>query len=290
MTIAADRVHSTFKKTKLDLSNLAASVTPESVHRFRTTTRRLQTLIEELASEPNRNQKKLVKLLDGIRKRAGKVRNVDVQLSALRSLKVPQEPRRKTQLMHGLLELRAKHEKKLRKALTRQAIREIEKRLKRASKETEFKEDCNPLAVARALLLRAVKTSETSIKTKKSDTESTLHDSRILIKRARYVAEFAPKSPEATELISQLKALQDTIGNWHDWQTLTHSAVERLGDVGHSSLVAALHSVAAGKLRSASAALAASSASRATLKAPASSTQSRKPETLTAAVPTPSAA
>ncbi|HEY4949828.1 MAG TPA: hypothetical protein VIH88_05805, partial [Candidatus Acidoferrales bacterium] len=87
-----------------------------------------------------------------------------------------------------------------------------------------------------------------------------------------------------------LKALQDTIGHWHDWQTLTHSAVERLGDVGHSSLVAALHSVAAGKLRSASAALAASSASRATLKAPASSTQSRKPETLTAAVPTPSAA
>src|SRR5580692_9543427 len=269
MSIAPESSQLLFRKTERALLKLSAAQDAESVHSFRTTSRRLQTLLEEVIPDRDRNQKKLLKTLDRIRKRAGKVRDIDVQLTALRSLKVPQEPRRKTQLMHGLIELRAKHEKKLRKALTRQAIREIEKRLKRASKETEFKEDCNPLAVARALLLRAIRTSETSIKTKKSDTESTLHDSRILIKRARYVAEFAPKSPEATELISQLKALQDTIGHWHDWQTLTHSAVERLGDVGHSSLVAALHSVAAGKLRSASAALAASSASRATLKAPA---------------------
>jgi CHAD domain-containing protein len=266
-------------------------VTPESAHRFRTTTRRLQTLLEELAAEPDRNQKKLVKLLDGIRKRAGKVRNVDVQLTALRSLKIAQEPRRKTQLMHGLLELRAKHEKKLRKALSKQAIREIEKRLKRASKETKFEQDCNPLAVARDLLLRATKAGESSIKSKtKTTTESALHSSRMIIKRARYVAEFAMKSSEATDLISRLKGLQDTIGNWHDWQTLTNSAAERLGDAGHSSLVAALHSVAAGKLRRASAALAASSASRGTAKVPTQLMQSRKPETSAPAVPAHSAA
>ena len=73
----------------------------ESVHGFRTTSRRLQILLEELLPNRDRNQKKLLKMLNRIRKRAGKVRDLDVQLAALRSLKVPQEPRRKTQLMHG---------------------------------------------------------------------------------------------------------------------------------------------------------------------------------------------
>jgi CHAD domain-containing protein len=276
MAIAADRVRLVFKRTKLDLSNLAASITPESVHRFRTNTRRLQTLLEELAPERNRNQKKLLKLLDGIRKRAGKVRNVDAQLSALRSLKIPQEPRRKTQLMQALLELRAKHERRLRKALKNEIVPEIDRHLKKAAKEATFQNDRDPLAVARKLLTLAVKPIETSVGIRKATTkkvtkfatkaeaatEATLHDRRIVIKRARYVAEFAPKSAEATELIAQLQALQDTIGNWHDWQALTSSAAKHFGGVGHSSLVAALHSVAAGKLRGASAALVASSAKR----------------------------
>ena len=66
--------------------------------------------------ERDRNQKKLVKLLTRLRKRAAKIRDLDAQLGALRSLKVSQEPRRKTQLMQALIELRAEHEKKLRKA------------------------------------------------------------------------------------------------------------------------------------------------------------------------------
>jgi len=70
------------------------------VHRFRTGTRRLQILLGELSSKLDRNEKKLLKLLSRIRKRAGKVRDLDVQSAALRSLKVPREPRRKTQLVN----------------------------------------------------------------------------------------------------------------------------------------------------------------------------------------------
>ena len=42
------------------------------------------------APKLDRNQKKLLKLLSRIRKRAGKVRDLDVQLAALRSVKIPQ--------------------------------------------------------------------------------------------------------------------------------------------------------------------------------------------------------
>src|SRR6202795_4549719 len=138
MPIALDRSQLAFRKTERALLKLSSGQNAESVHGFRTTTRRLETLLEHVLPERDRNQKKLLKMLDRIRRRAGKVRDLDVQLSALRSLKVPQEPRRKTQLMQGLIELRAKHEKKLRKMLTKETIREIRKRLKRGAKAVQI--------------------------------------------------------------------------------------------------------------------------------------------------------
>jgi CHAD domain-containing protein len=221
MPIAGVRVQFVFQKVERDLQRLCARTQSESVHSFRTTTRRLQTLLEELLPERDRNEKNLLKLLDRIRKRAGKVRDLDVQLGALRSLKAAQEPRRKTQLMQELIEVRAKHEKKLRKALEKESIREIRKRLKRAAKHADCEGAREPLAVAREIMSRAVDGSRTW-------DEAALHECRILIKRARYAAEFSARGPESAQLIAQLKRLQDAIGNWHDWQALTDSATARL--------------------------------------------------------------
>jgi CHAD domain-containing protein len=240
-----------FRKTERALLKLSAGQDAESVHGFRTTSRRLQTLLEEVIPERDRNQKKLLKMLDRLRRRAGKVRDLDVQLAALRSLKVPQEPRRKTQLMHGLIELRAKHEKKLRKTLDKETIREIRKRLKRGFREAASEQGRDPLDVARAMLAQVVRPAGPV-------TEDLLHQYRIAVKRARYAAEFAPKSAEAAQLIAQLKKLQDALGNWHDWLTLTQTAAKKIGDVNQSSLVAALHNVTGGKFRQAVAALSAS--------------------------------
>lgn len=240
-----------FQKTERALLKLSGGQDAESVHAFRTTSRRLQTLLEQIFPRRNRNQKKVLKMLDRIRKRAGKVRDLDVQLSALRSLKVPQEPRRKTQLMQGLIELRVKHEKKLRKALNKNDIHEIGKRLKRASREVNLEAASDPLKIARTMLAQVVRPAGPV-------TEELLHQYRIVVKRARYAAEFAPKSAESEQFIAQLKRLQDAVGNWHDWLTLTQTAAKRLGGVNQSSLVAVLHNVTGGKFRQAVAALSAS--------------------------------
>jgi CHAD domain-containing protein len=235
------------------LLKLCSGQDAESVHGFRTTSRRLQTLLEQIIARRDRNQKKLLKMLDRIRKRAGKVRDLDVQLAALRSLKVPQEPRRKTQLMQGLIELRAKHEKRLRKMLDKEAVREITKRLRRGSKQVKSEATYDPLTVARTMLAQVARPAGPV-------TEDVLHHYRIAVKRARYAAEFAPKSAETTQFMANLKQLQDAVGNWHDWLTLTQSTAKRLGDVNQSSLVAALHNVTRGKFRQAVAALSASPA------------------------------
>src|ERR1039458_356812 len=134
MSIDPKRSRAVFQKLERDLIKLSSKPQAESVHRFRTGTRRLQILLGELSPKLDRNEKKLLKLLGRIRKRAGKVRDLDVQSAALRSLKVPREPRRKTQLVNHLIELRGQQKNKLRKAVDGTPVREIRKRLKRATK------------------------------------------------------------------------------------------------------------------------------------------------------------
>lgn len=248
MPIAPKRSRVVFLKLEQDLVKLSSKPQAENVHRFRTGTRRLQILLSELSPGLDRNQKKLLKLLGRIRKRAGKVRDLDVQLAALRSLKIPREPRRKTRLVNQLIELRGRQERKLRKAAGEQTVREIRKRLKRASKNFNPQACRDPLAAASGML-------ETIDRRDSAVTETLLHEYRIASKRARYAAEFADPSEETVQFIAGLKRIQDALGDWHDWLTLTETASERLGEVRDSSLVAELHNVTGAKFRHAVAVL-----------------------------------
>jgi CHAD domain-containing protein len=176
------------------------------------------------------------------------VRDLDVQLVALRSFKMARHPRRKTQLITHLIELRGGQEKKLRKLLDKDTVSEIRKRLKRAEKNFKPQDSRDPLHVARAILAQ-IDGSGGSI------SEDTLHRYRILSKRARYAAEFAERSAEADRLIASIRRVQDALGDWHDWLTLTETAKVHLGEVQDSPLVAELHNVTGAKFRRALAAL-----------------------------------
>ena len=188
MSISSERCDFVFQKTARDLRHLASEQQPQTVHSFRTSTRRVQILLKELIPERDRKQKKLLKTLDRIRKRAGKVRDLDMQLAALRSLKVPQEPRRKTRLVHRLIELRAKHEKKLRNQLDKETIRDVRKQLKRAVKDLPLEKGRDPLVVARQMLAKITRPTGPL-------NEEVLHQYRIAVKRARYAAELAGSTP-----------------------------------------------------------------------------------------------
>jgi len=248
MPIAPKRSRVVFQKLEQDLVKLSSKPQAENVHRFRTGTRRLQILLGELSPKLDRNQKKLLKLLARIRKRAGKVRDLDVQLAALRSLKIPGQPRRKTQLVNRLIELRAQQEEKLRKAVDEDTVREIRKRLKRAGKNFNPEASRDPLTVATGML-EGIPRGDAPV------TEALLHQYRILSKRARYAAEFAEPSAKAEQFIAGVKRVQDALGDWHDWLILTQTASEHLGEVRESPLVAELHNVTGAKFRHAVAVL-----------------------------------
>jgi CHAD domain-containing protein len=88
-----------------------------------------------------------------------------------------------------------------------------------------------------------------------------LHQYRLRCKRIRYVAEMAGKEPLAEAVVEQLKAIQDAVGEWHDWDTLTARAealfadapnapiITALRGVKHSKLVEATHATEAAKTR-----------------------------------------
>jgi CHAD domain-containing protein len=239
-----EQTRATFRKLARQMSKLAGKLAPESVHKFRTSSRRVEVLVSELAENRSGNDKKLLKLLCRLRKKAGRVRDLDVQSAALRSLKIPQEPGRKSQLMRTLAEERAKREKKLAKSLDKQTVADVRRRLKRTAASLEIPKNTDPLNLARRKL-NDLEIDQGAV------TEKTLHQFRIAGKRARYVAELAGKDAEAIRLIAMLNHMQDVIGDWHDWVQLADKAEKLFGGVQDSALVSALRNITRAKFRQA---------------------------------------
>jgi len=231
-----------FRKLRSQLSDLATKPTPENVHRFRTSSRRAEALLTDLARKLSGNDKKLLKLLGRLRKKAGRVRDLDVQTAALRSLKIPQEPVRKSQLLRALAEERGGREKKLVKTLDKKTIAELRRRLKRTARDLEIPKNVDPVAIAMGMIAR-LEVNQSGV------TEETLHRFRIAGKRARYVAELAGKNPDAASLAGQLRHMQDAIGDWHDWAQLQQRAEKQFGGAQDSALVSALRNVTRAKFR-----------------------------------------
>jgi CHAD domain-containing protein len=244
MPLRPQDTRATFRKLDRQLARLARKPAPENVHKFRTSSRRVEVLVSDLAAQQTGSDKKLVKLLGRLRKKAGRVRDLDVQGAALRSLKIPQEPGRKSQLMRTLAEERGKREQKLVKAVDKKTVTEVRRRLKRTASTLEFSKNADPLSLARQKV-NELQVDEGAI------TESTLHQFRIAGKRARYIAELAGKSAQSARLIALLNHMQDVIGDWHDWVQLSQRAEKLFGGVQDSPLVAALRNVTRAKFRQA---------------------------------------
>src|SRR2546427_442650 len=242
MPVDQARTRLNFEKLSRQLAKLKKKAAADNVHRFRTYSRRVETLLSELVPEAARNERKLVKLLGRLRKKAGRVRDLDVQIGALRSLKIPQEPGRKSQLLRALVEDRARREKKLLKSFDGNGAQEVRKRLKRTRKRIDIPANADPLSLAVQKIVQ-LNVEHPAL------TNEVLHEYRIAGKRARYLAELATKSPESEKFLERITRMQDVLGDWHDWLQLTERAEKLFKNVERSPLVAALRNVSRAKFR-----------------------------------------
>lgn len=227
-----------FARMSRYIGRVARGTKSEDVHRFRTNSRRIEALVAELVPE-NGNTKKLLKLLSKLRKRAGRVRDLDVQLIFLKNLRVPDRQNHRAQLLELLAEEHGRRSKKLAKSFDPETVRELRRRLRRAKSEIKL-DKIDPLRLA---LGRLPKPSPAPM------TEKMLHACRIAAKHARYLAELATESAKAKAFVEELKRAQDEVGEWHDVLKLQQRAANLFGTVHDSALVAALQNISRARFR-----------------------------------------
>jgi CHAD domain-containing protein len=206
------------------------------------------------------------------------VRDLDVEIASLRSLKIPEGNGHKSQFVDALVQERAKHEQKLSRSFNRETADQVRKRLKRAASEIDIPKNTEPLTLTLSKLAKLGRDHVTL-------TERTLHQYRIIGKRARYIAELADHDAEAKRIVDQLKHMQDVIGDWHDWLKLTQRAEALFGGVRDSALVAMLRNVTQAKFRQSVDAVAETRAALSSKKSEpihAAAAPGRKPSTVSA--------
>lgn len=242
MPVDQKRNQSLFRKLSQLARKLTSDPRPEDVHQFRTTTRRIETLFNQLVPKPDRNERKLLKQLAKIRKRAGRVRDLDVQMAALRTLKIGRDGNEKQTLFSALAADRARYEKKLVSLFDKNSLRDLRKRLRRAAKDSQLYDSKLEPATNALRMFAQLAHRQGEV------TEAVLHQYRLRCKRVRYVAEMGGKEPLAGAVVEQLKAIQDAVGEWHDWDTLTARAEALFSDLPNAPIITALRAVRHSKL------------------------------------------
>lgn len=241
LSVSQDQSRLVFDRMNRYIGRLSKSLTPENVHRFRTNSRRVEAVIDTLAPE-TRNKKKALKLVAKLRKRAGKLRDIDVQIALLKNLKVPDRQNHRAQLLELLDEEHAKRERKLSKVANASTLQELRKRLRREQGAINL-DGIDPLKLASSVLPNPGQSPLT---------EKALHAFRIGAKHARYLAELAGENPAAKVFIDELKRAQDAAGEWHDAVKLKERAEKRFGSASESALVSVLQNISRARFHSAS--------------------------------------
>jgi CHAD domain-containing protein len=226
-----------FRKLHELPKRVLAQPSPEAVHRLHTTIRRFETLIAASVAGEADGTGKLLRQLSRLRRHAGKLRDIDVQMAALRT--VPARSKRdRADLKRALEALHEQRIRKLTRAIEEELVTGLEKRLKRATamypSSVETGTIAHPGALAVALDKFAVLMEQ-----QPPLSPDNLHAFRIACKRICYEVKMEEADLAAQRALKQFGRIQDAIGEWHDWVNLAQSA-EDAGINKHSPLLAAI--------------------------------------------------
>src|SRR5262249_35011288 len=113
------------------VSKLSKGVTPKSVHRLRTTIRRIESAVSYSNPDLGKKLERSVERLGELRKRAGKVRDIDVQTKLLDQIANRSTARDRKSLIDLLEKKRERQAKRLASALARLADAKFFSRMER---------------------------------------------------------------------------------------------------------------------------------------------------------------
>ncbi|HKF20867.1 MAG TPA: CHAD domain-containing protein, partial [Candidatus Angelobacter sp.] len=206
----SERLHAGLSST---LAYLGREISPKRVHRLRTTIRRIESLITFAEPEIGKKQEKALEQLALLRKRAGRVRDLDVQLSLLGAIGNTSTARDRKLLADVLKQKRSKHTERLSAVVAKskeQRFRPIFDaiRAQSAAAPKLLDESAEPLERAKRTVTQLATDFSSPAKAK----AGALHEIRISLKKTRYLAELGEESAEQKAFLVAMKSVQDSLG------------------------------------------------------------------------------
>jgi CHAD domain-containing protein len=229
MSLDLDRVHKSMSRIDKFAQKAPKNPTPDKIHKVRTSARRLESALDTLRIGNKKTRKKLARELREIRKRCGKLRDMDVLTAD--AISTPPESGEQECLVRVVEHLgakRASQAKKLRKA-ARKSANGIRRDLKSLTREVDRlargKQAKNQAPTASGPKPSAVTDLATQLQSPPQLNRKNLHPYRIQVKQLRYALQLSEEAQD-DEFVRALGEVKDAIGDWHDWEELITLAGE----------------------------------------------------------------
>jgi CHAD domain-containing protein len=248
MSFDIERIHDSSRQVTKFLRKNPRQPGSDAIHKLRKSARSLETTFTTLGLQANRKTRRLLRDLKSVRKRAGKLRDMDVLTADALAVKPDSEQDCQVQLLEYLGAQRNKYAKELRQAVD-WAGRRFRRQLKRTTKHVEKllrRADNKPtgakatqMTMARALMLSSDLSSPVRLN------RDNLHPYRLKVKELQNVLRLSDQT-RGEEFLDDLGEVKDAIGEWHDREELIAIAARFL-DHGECKLIR--HLRAASKAR-----------------------------------------
>ena len=246
MAFNAKRIEKPFRKLRKLLKTLPKQPAPDQVHDLRTNTRALEAMAAALSLDSQSGVRKLLKSLTGLRKRAGKVRDLDVLTAYAATVQTDGERDCSVRVLEYLGAERRKRARKLH-AMVAKNGRAARAKLKQASALFEQQlcqnkdPECDPRVAASRATAAALQLEKQLIEPARLDRRN-LHAYRLKVKQLRNVLRMAEQTNDQ-DFVEVLGQVKDAIGEWHDWEELLGIAQDVLDHGRRCQLVRELKTI-----------------------------------------------
>jgi len=222
MSLNTDRIEKDLRKLRNLVKKVPRNPTPEEIHRLRTRVRRFEVELQASGLDAQRKAKWLLRQLARIRKRAGKVRDMDVLTAHLSTVRIDGERDCLIQLFEFLGTKRYEKAERLHQVVNKYRDT-INKRLKKIARVLEKRMGSSAANAATSAAMQ----SSAELATYGSLNRGNLHEYRLKLKELRNILQMGEDAPKK-EFVESLEKIKDEIGEWHDWEELNSIAAKIL--------------------------------------------------------------
>ena len=234
MPLDPEKLEQPLDKLRKLLNKLPKQPSADQVHDIRTRTRGTEAVLHALQLDGQRKGRRVLKAVTPVRKRAGKVRDMDVLIGFASTLSSEREKECIVELLEHLGHHRFREARKLhktvvgRRRLATASLKRCSSAIQRNFNGTKGKSDWPAATAATALRLTGELASWPRLNA------TNLHEFRLKVKELRYVLQLSGETGEFAEMLGEVK---DKIGEWHDWAELASIAEDVLQHSGRREVV-----------------------------------------------------